>query len=66
MLFVGADTHAVPAPVTLVARCVDTSVLFPAVSSGAATVLTSIALAVVVAAMSDNETAPTLPSVVLF
>jgi hypothetical protein len=40
--------------------------LFPAVSSGAATGLTSIALAVVVAAMSDNETAPTLPSVVLF
>jgi hypothetical protein len=40
--------------------------LFPAVSSGAATGLTSIALAVVVAAMSDNETAPALPSVVLF
>ncbi|MFL9906526.1 hypothetical protein [Paraburkholderia sp. RL17-337-BIB-A] len=66
MLLVTADTHAVPAPGTPAARCVATSGVLPAVSSGATTGLINIALVVVVAALSDSETALTLPSVKLF
>jgi hypothetical protein len=66
ILFETADTHAIPAPGTFAAKCVESSGLLPALNSGAATGLTSIALVVEVPATTDSETALVLPSVRLF
>lgn len=66
MLFAVADTHAMPAPANFAGAYSEFSALLPAATCGAATGLTSDALAVAVAGTIDSETGVALPSRMLF